>query len=383
MKEQFRKAIRGSFLSRTPPIRQILSWIDAARAEPSSAGSERDRILRAVVEETYRSLLGRPPEPEALASHVHALRTGTSIESFIQSIATSQELKNRLPQLLGLFAPPGHFYSPIVDPHAAGQHLAAVAARPPDQPVLGISIDHDAMRRRWAEFLPSFQNMPFAEQPREGMRYGLENPTFSWADGSILYAMIRVLRPRTIIEVGCGWSSLCLIDTRLSLGDDAFELILADPYFDFLESLLGRSRESGAASIGAVTTLRAPVQNLDLSMFERLSANDILFIDSTHIMKTGSDVCHELFQILPRIRSGVYVHFHDIFWPFEYSKEWEVVQGRSWNEAFGIRAFLMSNPEWRIEFFNDYWAKTEPDLIRSTYPDFLKNSGGSLWLRRL
>ncbi len=99
-------------------------------------------------------------------------------------------------------------------------------------------------------------------------------------------------------------------------------------------------------------------------------------------MKTGSDVCHELFDVLPALQPGVFVHFHDIFWPFEYGPNWIVKENRSWNELYGLRTFLMYNDAFEIVFFNDYFARNCRELIEAGYPAMLKNTGGSIWLRK-
>src|SRR5260370_28828390 len=99
-------------------------------------------------------------------------------------------------------------------------------------------------------------------------------------------------------------------------------------------------------------------------------------------MKTGSDVCHELFEILPRLAPGVLIHFHDIFWPFEYSEAWGIENNLSWNELYGLRAFLMYNDNFEIVFFNDFFRRWRRNLIQETYPKFLHNTGGALWLRK-
>jgi hypothetical protein len=99
-------------------------------------------------------------------------------------------------------------------------------------------------------------------------------------------------------------------------------------------------------------------------------------------MKTGSDVCHELFNILPALNRGVIIHFHDVFWPFEYPEDWVLLENRSWNEIYGLRAFLMNNSEYEILFFNDLFGRYFRSAIEKDYPDMLKNIGGSLWLRK-
>jgi hypothetical protein len=125
------------------------------------------------------------------------------------------------------------------------------------------------------------------------------------------------------------------------------------------------------------------VQRVDLQVFERLEPGDFLFIDSTHILKTGSDVCHELFNILPALKPGVFIHFHDIFWPFEYGRDWVLKENRSWNEIYGLRAFLMYNDAFEIVFFNEYFVRFCRERVQAGYPAMLKNSGGSIWLRKI
>ncbi len=121
-----------------------------------------------------------------------------------------------------------------------------------------------------------------------------------------------------------------------------------------------------------------PVQHVPLSVFAALEAGDILFVDSTHVVRTGSDVCFELFEVLPCLARGVLVHIHDMFWPFEYSRQWAVEENRSWNELYAVRAFLSYNDAWRIVLFNDYLAKLERGMIEATYPQFLRSTGGAL-----
>ena len=121
---------------------------------------------------------------------------------------------------------------------------------------------------------------------------------------------------------------------------------------------------------------------MELSVFDALEAHDILFIDSTHVLKTGSDVSIELFDILPRLKPGVVVHIHDMFWPFEYPQAWAVQENRSWNELQAVRAFLYENGAWDILWFTDYMMHVDRALIETTCPRILRNSGGALWLRR-
>ena len=152
--------------------------------------------------------------------------------------------------------------------------------------------------------------------------------------------MLRFHRPNKIIEIGCGYSSACTLDTvdRYLNGD--CQLTFIEPFPQRLLDLIGDAAKR-------VRILDHPVQDTPLGIFEELSSGDILFIDSTHVLRPGSDVCFELFQVLPRLARGVLVHFHDMFWPFEYPRSWIVQENRSWNELY-VRAFLMYNKAWEI-----------------------------------
>jgi hypothetical protein len=130
-----------------------------------------------------------------------------------------------------------------------------------------------------------------------------------------------------------------------------------------------------------ITLLETPLQEVPLSTFEALEANDILFIDSTHVCKTGSDVNRLIFEILPRLQAGVYIHIHDMFYPFEYPKSW-VLEGRAWNELYLVRAFLQNNDTFEIAAFNNYLTLMHRDWFQQHMPLCLKNTGGSLWLRK-
>src|SRR5262249_30901378 len=154
-------------------------------------------------------------------------------------------------------------------------------------------------------------------------RYYFRNEWFGYADALVLYGMIRYLRPRRVIEVGSGFSSAVMLDTNDLFCGGRVALTFVEPYPDRLFSLLrGSDRDKH-------TVIARPVQDVDLSLFQALSDNDILFVDSSHVSKVGSDVNHLIFQILPALADNVVVHFHDIFYPFEYPKDW-VYEGRAW-----------------------------------------------------
>jgi predicted O-methyltransferase YrrM len=317
----------------------------------------------------YRTILHREGSPAEVEAYRGAVEAGRPLGSVVAELAGSAE---RVP----LFVPPGHFYSPVTDPRQVRAYLrrlgdpAAITALP------GIEIDRAAMLREYDRLLPFLRTVPFGAERRPGLRYAFDNPAYSWGDGSVLHAMLRARRPRRLVEVGSGWSSACAIDTIERDLDARCAVTFVEPHPELLHSLVGATR------VG-VTTLGCPVQEVPLEVFTALERDDILFIDSTHVAKTGSDVCFEILEILPRLRPGVLVHFHDVFWPFEYPEHWAAGEGRSWNELYMLRAFLLGNPAWRLVAFNHYLSLFARDEIAATYPDFFRNPGGALWLTRV
>ena len=120
---------------------------------------------------------------------------------------------------------------------------------------------------------------------------------------------------------------------------------------------------------------------LRLSVFESLEAGDILFVNSSHVAKIGSDVAWLLLRILPRLKPGVLIHIHDMFYPHSYPEDW-IKRGYAWNESLFLRALLLGHAGFEIVAFNSYAAQAFPELFRTRLPAFLTTSGQSLWLRR-
>jgi hypothetical protein len=187
--------------------------------------------------------------------------------------------------------------------------------------------------------------------------------------------MTRYLLPRRIIEIGSGFSSCVILDTNELFFGSSIKTTFIDPYPRRLMSLIKENDRS------RIEIIPHRLQDVRLSIFEELQANDILFIDSTHVSKIDSDVNRIFFEILPLLSSGVYIHFHDIFFPFEYPKEW-IYEGRAWNEAYVLRAFLQYNTQFRVVLMNTFMEYFHETFFREKMPLCLKNPGGSIWIRK-
>lgn len=289
------------------------------------------------------------------------------------------ELRGHCQRLQGLLEntgfPPGHFYSPVVD--IADPHAVRATRGRLDAPALaGIDIDPARMAETLRLLAPHHARFPFPLHHEEPYRFCRENPFFGAHDASALFSMLLAFRPRRVIEVGCGHSSCLLLDTNEIFFDGAMELTMIDPSLDELRSLFGPKGAPGAR------LMPRKLQDVPSGVFEELEENDILFIDSSHVLKTGSDVNDYLFRILPLLRPGVLIHIHDILYPFEYPEEWVLEHKRSWNEAYALRAFLQYNSSFEILYWANFvWTYLLDDL-RALMPLSLENGGGSIWLRR-
>lgn len=278
---------------------------------------------------------------------------------------------------------PGHFYSPIPSIEEVRKYETKLFDAN-SRELGGVDLNENEQLALLEILKQYYAEQPFPEQKRDDCRYFFENGAFSYFDAIVLYSMLRYLRPKRVIEVGCGYSSCVFLDTDERFLGNSISLTFIEPYPDLLISLLKDEDKN------RTTILTSKIQDVDVSLFRALEANDILFVDSSHVAKTGSDVNHIFFEVLPVLNEGVYVHFHDVFYPFEYPKEW-VYQGRAWNEAYMLRAFLQYNNEFEIVLFNSFLEKFHRDFFAHHMPlctkysrySMMPTSAQSIWLRKM
>ncbi len=315
-------------------------------------------------------LFGRTPADAELANWSALLDRGLSARQFVDRISKSRGfLANTAVRTKN---PAGHFYSPVVDPDQVRGYVER--ARSADLEALaGIDFPLEDMAQFWRANLAHIQAAPFSESADGVHRYCYNGGPYNGGDGTLLWTMIHHFRPKRIIEIGSGYSSACMLDTADHLGLADFHLTCVEPNPERLFSIL---RPEDASRM---TIHRCGVQEIDLGVFDALERGDILFIDSSHVLKTGSDVHFELFHILPRLKPGVVVHFHDCRYPLEYTDRQIFVKNYSWNEVYGVRALLMYSTRFRVLFYGSLFAERFPELARSS-PAFRKNPGSALWV---
>jgi predicted O-methyltransferase YrrM len=324
---------------------------------------------QAFIEFCYQRILRRNPNEGDKAHYSQALsRQQVTREVMMLQLLTCDEYTHLLNSQE--FVPAGHFYSVV--PSLATRN-AFLTAELSDE-VLGIALNAEQQFTLLQQFKPFHDSCIFPDQKTDPFRYYFLNPAYSYTDGLTLHSMMRIFKPKRIIEIGSGFSSCMMLDTNDHFFDGQIQCTFIEPYPELLHSLM-QPEDAQYHVIGE------GVQTVDTQLFTELQANDILFIDSTHVSKLGSDVNRILFDILPLLQSGVIIHFHDIFWPFEYPKEW-IKEGRAWNEIYLLRAFLEFNSEFELLFFANYLHQHHQNWFQDNMPLYLKNAGGNIWLRK-
>jgi methyltransferase family protein len=209
--------------------------------------------------------------------------------------------------------------------------------------------------------------------------FDFHNDYFAGFDAAIYYALIRDLRPARIIEIGSGYSTRLADQAarRNRAAGSPVELICIEP---FPQPRLTDARPE-------ITLIEKRVEELDLALFDVLDANDILFIDSSHAVKFGGDVCREFLDILPRLRPGVWVHVHDIFFPQDYPARWLIDQRIAFNEQYLLEAFLAFNRQFAVRAAHHWLQLDHPGVVAELCPPTLCAGGdlgfASFWMQRI
>lgn len=271
--------------------------------------------------------------------------------------------------------PNGHFYSPVTDVQEVKEQESFLWQDRSPEDIKGIDFNESEQLRMLDQIRAFYDEIPFKGSPNSDYRYYFDNPQFSYADGIVLYGILRALKPKKVIEIGAGHSSALMLDVNEKFLDRKMLLSFIEPYPKRLEDQLKSD------DYEAIEIINKRVQFVTLSEPEKLNSGDILFIDSSHVLKTGSDLQYLFFEWIPRLKSGVIIHIHDIFYPFEYPKEW-ALNGRNWNEIYFLRALLTNNDRLKILFFSDYIQQKHAAKLNSM-PLYNKSRGGSIWLKVL
>lgn len=280
-------------------------------------------------------------------------------------------------QKLGVHIVPNHFHGPVPDTSQLDERIWLSKSE-----LSGINMNEEKQLQLLGEFKAEFKNEYDAfpiEKPAASNRFYLTNGMFESVDAEVLYCMIRRFKPKRIIEIGSGYSTLLAAEAILKNQHEnniGCELQAIEPYPN--ETLT-----AGFAGLSKLITKK--VEDVGFWEFKQLSENDILFIDSSHVLKIGSDVKYEYLEILPSLNKGVVVCVHDIFLPAEYHKEWVLKRHFFWNEQYLLQGFLAFNESFEVLFANSFLHLNYPEKLKEAFASYRKEDcwPGCFWIRRV
>lgn len=266
---------------------------------------------------------------------------------------------------------PIHFYEPLPDFRSISEEQIN---RQREYAAINF---HFAEQIKLLMELAAYRNELQALNPNSSQNgFDFRNGYFAGFDAAVYYSIIRRLKPRRIIEIGGGYSTRIahLALSRNRIHDERSELICIEPNPE--PRLLDAKLD--------IELIEKPVQEIGTKLFSELEANDILFIDSSHSVKFNSDVCYELLDILPKLKPGVWVHIHDIFFPYDYPAEWLMRKRMALNEQYLLEAFLSFNSQFIVRLSNHWIALEHRELATNIWPmvDGEIHGASSFWMER-
>jgi predicted O-methyltransferase YrrM len=256
--------------------------------------------------------------------------------------------------LTGIYPVRDHYYEPLINP----KHLYKSLSDERVLPGINWNEENQITLLNAFNFQKELLSIPIDYVSETEFNYN--NGSFESGDAEYLYSIIRLKKPQKIIEIGSGHSTkmakLAIIKNSSIDNNYTCKHICIEPFeMPWLEKI-------------GVEVIRKKVEHIDISFFSQLEMNDILFIDSSHMIRPQGDVLFEFLEILPTLKKGVIVHIHDIFSPRDYLEEWVVKENKFWNEQYLLEAFLSCNNQWEIIGAVNYLKHRHYDLLKDKLP---------------
>ncbi len=306
--------------------------------------------------------------------HRYILALEAEREELRRSVAAQRdELAHARETTRKLWVPPGDPRSPIPDLDDVRRRESELFGKPPEElPGVDTLVEEQLtivreMKRWGAE--------PPLPAEGDGRRSAPDDPAYGWGDVALLHAFLRKLRPRRVVCAGAGAFVPTLLDLNEHVFGRTISITVVDPDAEKIRPLLRKEEAE------KVRLLPARVHEVPFDTFTSLAPGDVLCLETSHVSKTGSDLNHILFRVMPRLKGGIHVHPNGLFWPFEYPNAW-VAEGRAWNEAYLWRAFLLNNSAWEIAAFASFLETAHRSAILKELPNWQRSRGGGLWIRR-
>jgi predicted O-methyltransferase YrrM len=289
-----------------------------------------------------------------------------------------REKLHRMPRMLalierlGVFPLNDHFYEPMVRRSMLDPDWSKNRSIP------GLEIDLEAQWKLLDSFDYRDELMQFLDEPSDPNGYYYDNPYFGPGDADFYYSIIRKNKPKRIVEIGSGYSTrLACAASRANETEESgsgSRVTCIEPY----------SNDSMLSALD-IDLIRMPVEEVDIELFASLEPNDILFIDSSHMIRPQGDVLYEIQQVLPRVAPGVWIHIHDIFTPRDYPPDWLIDRMYFWNEQYVLESFLAFNRDFRVVGALNYLNSVDTERFRGRMPlvDFRpEGDTASFWILR-
>jgi hypothetical protein len=268
---------------------------------------------------------------------------------------------------------PNHYYSPIPDLASLPPN---VFTRESELPGIKMQVEKQVLLlKKLAKYAKELKEFSYISRGIDGQKdpkFYFGNLAYDNLDAGVYYSFIRHVKPKLVLEVGSGWSTK--IAAAAALKNKQTKLVAIEPY---PQPILKKGFP------GLSRLIEKKIEDVPLQSFEKLGKNDILFIDSSHTVKTGGDVNYLFLEVLPRIKKGVWIHIHDIFLPWEYPQKWVKEEFRFWNEQYLVQAFLLFNDHFEIMIANNLLVNKKNQLVRNLFPVLKEVGGGSLWIRKI
>jgi hypothetical protein len=273
----------------------------------------------------------------------------------------------------GIHLTPNHFYSPIPDTAQLKSEERAHTRLASAEIDWQIERQLDLLVNAFPAFADEYNAIPPEPSPDlPAHAFHFHNGMYDYLDALVLYCMVRHWKPRLMLEVGSGYSTR--LSAQAALKNGSTQVVAIEPY---------PSPTLQAGFPGLTSLIASKIEEVELSQFEQLGMNDILFIDTSHVVKTGGDVNYLYLEVLPRLREGVIVHIHDVFLPEDYPLWWLTERTLFWNEQYLLQAFLTHNTDFQILFANNYLRINYLEQLKQTFPacpnfDYAQ----SIWIQR-
>jgi hypothetical protein len=251
--------------------------------------------------------------------------------------------------------------------------------------LIGISLNEKKQLELLSSFVATYRD-EYEQFPLEKtanlQEYYVNNSAFGSVDGEILYCMIRRLKPHRLIEIGSGFSTCLIVQSILKNKEENDQYKC---HFTTIDPFPSGVVREGFPHFSSSQLICKKVEHVAVSEFSTLSENDILFIDTSHVLRTGGDVAYEYLEVLPRLNKGVVVQVHDIFLPAEYLKAWLFDSNRFFNEQYLLQAFLAFNNSFEVLWAGSYMHLNYPDALEKAFSSYQRAERwpGSFWIRKI